>query len=130
MEDQGSALLRRLIDERSGALLDTHAQHGDATAVVRPDQILEVLAFARDDSQLAFEMLAPLDGPDEARAWVRHNLARGTRFPGFGHLGIFGHQLARAYVVKSEFLCCFKQFIQFVLGVRIRSRHELSQHAR
>ena len=64
MEDQGSALLRRLIDERSGALLDTHAQHGDATAVVRPDQILEVLAFARDDSQLAFEMLTDLCAVD------------------------------------------------------------------
>ena len=78
MEDQGSALLRRLIDERPGALLETHAQHGDATAVVRPDQILEVLAFARDDSQLAFEMLTDLCAVD--------HLPRSPRFEVVYHL--------------------------------------------
>lgn len=36
-------------------------------------------------NQLAFEMLEQLDGPDEARAWARDALARGHRFPGFGH---------------------------------------------
>jgi citrate synthase len=36
-------------------------------------------------NQLAFEMLARFDGPDEARAWARDALARGHRFPGFGH---------------------------------------------
>jgi len=36
-------------------------------------------------NQLAFEMLSVLDGPDEARAWAREALARGLRFPGFGH---------------------------------------------
>ena len=36
-------------------------------------------------NQLAFEMLARLDGPDHARRWVRAELARKTRFPGFGH---------------------------------------------
>ena len=36
-------------------------------------------------NQLAFEMLAGLEGPDEARAWARRALARGHRFPGFGH---------------------------------------------
>jgi len=36
-------------------------------------------------NQLAFEMLEQLDGPDDARAWVRDALARGHRFPGFGH---------------------------------------------
>jgi citrate synthase len=36
-------------------------------------------------NQLAFEMLAAHDGPEEARAWARDALARGHRFPGFGH---------------------------------------------
>jgi citrate synthase len=36
-------------------------------------------------NQLAWEMLEPLDGPDEARAWARRALADGVRFPGFGH---------------------------------------------
>jgi citrate synthase len=36
-------------------------------------------------NQLAFEMLEPLSGPDEARRWARETLNRGHRFPGFGH---------------------------------------------
>jgi citrate synthase len=36
-------------------------------------------------NQLAFEMLAGLEGPDHARSWAREALARGHRFPGFGH---------------------------------------------
>jgi len=64
MEDHGSALLRRLLDELPDALLETHAQHGDATAVASPGKILEVLRFARDDSQLSFEMLTDLCAVD------------------------------------------------------------------
>lgn len=36
-------------------------------------------------NQLAFEMLQQLDSPDHARRWAREALARGHRFPGFGH---------------------------------------------
>jgi citrate synthase len=36
-------------------------------------------------NQLAFEMLARLDGPDHARRWARETIAAGHRFPGFGH---------------------------------------------
>lgn len=36
-------------------------------------------------NQLAFEMLAALDGPDAARKWARQSIAVGHRFPGFGH---------------------------------------------
>jgi citrate synthase len=36
-------------------------------------------------NQLAFEMLERLNGPDEARTWAREALARGHRFPGYGH---------------------------------------------
>jgi len=36
-------------------------------------------------NQLAFEMLAGLEDPEHARVWAREALARGHRFPGFGH---------------------------------------------
>jgi len=36
-------------------------------------------------NQLAFEMLNELRSVEEARAWARDALARGHRFPGFGH---------------------------------------------
>ena len=64
MEDHGSPLLRRLLDEMPDALLDTHAQHGDPTAVVAASRILEVLQFARDDSEFSFEMLTDLCAVD------------------------------------------------------------------
>jgi len=36
-------------------------------------------------NQLAFEMMAGFEDADEARSWARAALARGHRFPGFGH---------------------------------------------
>ena len=36
-------------------------------------------------NQLAFQMLEHIEGPEEARTWARAALARGHRFPGFGH---------------------------------------------
>jgi citrate synthase len=36
-------------------------------------------------NQQAFEMLHRLDSPSAARRWAREALARGHRFPGFGH---------------------------------------------
>jgi citrate synthase len=36
-------------------------------------------------NQLAFEMLHELRDPEHARRWAREALARGHRFPGFGH---------------------------------------------
>jgi citrate synthase len=36
-------------------------------------------------NQLAFQMLEGLESPDHARRWAREALAKGYRFPGFGH---------------------------------------------
>lgn len=36
-------------------------------------------------NQLAYEMLEPLAGPEEARRWAGRALSEGRRFPGFGH---------------------------------------------
>ncbi len=57
MEDHGSAVLRALIDGRGDALHGTHAHLGDATALVDPARLLDVLQFLRDEPQLAFDVL-------------------------------------------------------------------------
>ena len=57
MQDHGSPLLRRLLDRHIGALRDTHAKLGDATALVDRDRLVEVMRFLRDDPELRFDML-------------------------------------------------------------------------
>ncbi len=57
MDDHGSEALRRLIDALPEAVLETHAQHGDATARVEAGSIARVAGLLRDDPALQFEML-------------------------------------------------------------------------
>jgi NADH-quinone oxidoreductase subunit C len=57
LEDHGSAALRRLLDALPGAVRATHAQHGDATAVVDAARIADVARLLQQDPALAFEML-------------------------------------------------------------------------
>jgi len=64
MQDFGSRALRRLLDAQADAVLATHADHGDATARVRPERVVEVLRFLRDDSECRFDMLADLTAVD------------------------------------------------------------------
>ena len=64
MDDHGSPALARLLAERSDAVLATHAQHGDATAVVKRESVVEVLRFLRDDDECRFSMLADLTAVD------------------------------------------------------------------
>ena len=59
-EDHGSRVLRRLLDAHGAAVLETHARLGDATALVRKEQLVEVMRFLRDDPELAFDMLMDL----------------------------------------------------------------------
>lgn len=60
MEDHGSPILRRLLDVHGGAVEATHADHGDVTARVRLDRLVEVMTFLRDAPELAFDMLTDL----------------------------------------------------------------------
>jgi NADH-quinone oxidoreductase subunit C len=60
MEDFGSPALRRLLDALPEALLETHAQHGDATARVEAARIEQVARLLRDEPGLDFEMLTDL----------------------------------------------------------------------
>ena len=64
MEDFGSVALRRLIDERPEGLVSTHAQLGDATALIREFYLLDAMRFLRDDRATAFEMLSDVCAVD------------------------------------------------------------------
>ena len=64
MEDHGSPALRRLLATLPGAVLETHARVGDATAVVDRARILDVLALLRDERELAFDMLTDVTAVD------------------------------------------------------------------
>ena len=62
MNHFGSAVLRRLIDEFSDSVQETHANLGDATAVVDPKRIETVMRFLRDE--VDFDMLTDLTAVD------------------------------------------------------------------
>ncbi len=64
MKDHGFASLRLLLAELPGSVLETHAQHGDATAVVAPGELLAVMRFLRDGPELAFDMLSDVTAVD------------------------------------------------------------------
>jgi NADH-quinone oxidoreductase subunit C len=57
MEDHGSPALRRLIEALPDAVLETHADLGDATARIDPTKVVDVARLLRDDAGLQFEML-------------------------------------------------------------------------
>jgi NADH-quinone oxidoreductase subunit C len=50
--------------EHAAAVVSTHAQHGDATALVERDRVPELLRFLRDDAETAFDMLIDLCAVD------------------------------------------------------------------
>jgi NADH-quinone oxidoreductase subunit C len=52
-------VLDRLRRKFGDAVIDTHAEHGDETAVVERQRLLEVAEFLRDDGELQFDM--PID---------------------------------------------------------------------
>ncbi len=62
MDDFGSSVLRQLIDEFSDSVQKTHADLGDATALVDPKRIEAVMRFLRDEAD--FDMLMDLTAVD------------------------------------------------------------------
>ena len=60
----GAEILARLGERFGAAIRETHAQFGDHTAVVDRAAIGDVLAFARDDAALRFDMLMDLTAVD------------------------------------------------------------------
>jgi NADH-quinone oxidoreductase subunit C len=57
-------VLDLLRDRLGGAVLETHAQFGDDTAVLHPARWREAALFLRDDPRLAFDMFVDLCGVD------------------------------------------------------------------
>ncbi len=84
----GSAILDRLRERFGSAILDTHEQRGDATAVVARDALPDVLRHCRDDGELAFEMLSDLTAVDDSRYPGRED---GPRFEVVYHLYSLTH---------------------------------------
>lgn len=82
MEDFGSPTLRRLLASQQDALHGTHAEHGDATALVDPARLVDVLRFLRDDPTCRFDMLSDLCAVD----YLRHQGREGPRFEVVYHL--------------------------------------------
>ncbi len=64
MEDHGSAALRRLLEVHGAAIRETHARLGDATAIVDPARLVDVMRFLRDDAECQFEMLTDVTAVD------------------------------------------------------------------
>ncbi|HEY8122814.1 MAG TPA: NADH-quinone oxidoreductase subunit C [Myxococcota bacterium] len=64
MEDFGSRALQRLIEAHGAALQSTHANLGDATALVDPARLVDVMRFLRDDAECQFDMLTDVTAVD------------------------------------------------------------------
>ena len=56
--------LRKLVEEFGDAVVLTHSDFGDDTALVRREKIVEICAFLRDDPELLFDLAMDLTGVD------------------------------------------------------------------
>ncbi len=74
MSDRGTALLGHLRDAHGEAVLDSHQRLGDVTACIRPEALLPVMGFLRDEPGLAFEMLMDLTAVDHLGSEPRFEL--------------------------------------------------------
>ncbi len=57
-------VLETLKEKFGDAIVETHSEFGDDTAVVRADKWKDVCRFLRDDASMAFDMLVDLCGVD------------------------------------------------------------------
>ncbi|MCC7540471.1 MAG: NADH-quinone oxidoreductase subunit C, partial [Deltaproteobacteria bacterium] len=79
--------LERLLSSLGSAIVESHAQHGDETAIVDPARWVEVARFARDDSRMAMNHFVDLtcadypDDPDADTAVLLPDEGRGGLFP-------------------------------------------------
>ena len=92
--DHGSEDLAHLLRGVPGAVLATHAECGDATAIVPAGRLVEVLRFLRDDPSAAFDMLMDLTGVD----YVGYPGRSGPRFEVVYHL----YSLARGKRIRIK----------------------------
>lgn len=65
MADAAKSVVLAKLKERFGdAVVATHSDFGDDTAVVRRERIVEICTFLRDDPDTAFDFAADLTGVD------------------------------------------------------------------
>ncbi len=65
MPEQGkSAVLAKLIEKYGDAVVSTHSDFGDDTALVRRERIVEICTFLRDDPDCLFDLAMDLTGVD------------------------------------------------------------------
>ena len=93
MDDHGSAALRRLLDAHPDAVVSTHANLGDATAVVREFSLVEAMRLLRDDPATQFEMLSDVCAVDY--------LPRVPRFEVVYHL----YSVAKNHRLRVKVIC-------------------------
>jgi len=79
----GSTILARLRGRLGARLLDTHEHHGDHTAVITAEGIVDALRFCRDEPDLGFDMLMDLTAVDYLKYPGRED---GPRFDVVYHL--------------------------------------------
>ncbi|HEY7518210.1 MAG TPA: NADH-quinone oxidoreductase subunit C [Methylomirabilota bacterium] len=84
----GAAILDRLRTRFEAAVGETHAHHGDHTAVVDRAAIVDALRFCRDDAALGFDVLMDLTAVDYLKFPGRED---GPRFDVVYHLYSLPH---------------------------------------
>ena len=84
----GGVILERLRELFGPALVETHARHGDLTAVVERGVLLDVLRVCRDEPALGFDVLMDLTAVDYLKYPGRED---GPRFEVVYHLYSLGH---------------------------------------
>lgn len=63
-EERKSPVLRALAERFGDAIVSTHSDFGDDTALVARERIVEICTFLRDDPEMAFEFAMDLTGVD------------------------------------------------------------------
>jgi NADH-quinone oxidoreductase subunit C len=84
----GQAMLARLSERLGAGVLETHAHHGDHTAVVTREAIVDALTYCRDDAALRFDVLMDLTAVDYLKFPGRED---GPRFDVVYHLYSIPH---------------------------------------
>ncbi len=59
-----SPALAGIVENFSEAVVETHAAHGDFTAIIQPDKIVAVITWLKNEPGLEFNMLMDLFGVD------------------------------------------------------------------
>ena len=97
----GAAILDEVRARFGDRVLETHAHRGDHTAVVKPEAIVDVLTFCRNDAALAFDVLMDLTAVDYLTFPGRED---GPRFDVVYHLYSIGqnHRLRLKVPVEQD----------------------------